>query len=189
MQRRFWLNTQENTKTYKNILSRRLWVSGYTNILETVRSKNMDSTLFALRWGAVGRPISTTLNTVDFPRLYSASAQASLVSTPTVLLAQQHIHPALCPLCGLPTVAENRNKRRVILIQRSFGILYVLIQANIWRDNTKTNPEGTFTTLGIKWSLCEPIKVCPVNLTGWTLLLWRCTALGITALLETGRTF
>lgn len=64
-------------------------------------------TFFAPEWGAAGASWTAALDAVDLSGLDSTTAQARLVPTPAVLVAQQNIHPALGPLCGLPAVAED----------------------------------------------------------------------------------
>lgn len=70
--------------------------------------------------------ISAGLDTVDLSGLNPTSTQPRLVSTPTILLAQQHVHPALCPLCSLPAVTEDRGGR-VSLTQYISLILSFLV--------------------------------------------------------------
>lgn len=65
-------------------------------------------TFFAPERAEFGWCISAGLDTVDLSSLNAASTQARLVSTPTVLLAQQHIHPALRPLRSPPAITEDR---------------------------------------------------------------------------------
>lgn len=69
-------------------------------------------TVFAPECAGVRWCIAVALDTVDLPALNPASAQACLVATPTVLLAQQHVHPALGPLGGLPAVSKGGGRHR-----------------------------------------------------------------------------
>lgn len=59
-------------------------------------------TLFAPEWTRV----TAYLDTVDLPSLDPTSTQTGLVSSPPVLLAQQHVHSALRPFCWPPVVTE-----------------------------------------------------------------------------------
>lgn len=70
------------------------------------------ATFFTPEWAQVGECITAGMDTIDLPSLDSTSAKPCLVSPPTVLLAQQHIHPALAPVCSLPAVTEDRDGKK-----------------------------------------------------------------------------
>lgn len=62
-------------------------------------------TSFAPEGTEVGWCIAAGLDTVDLPALNPTSTQSCLISTPAILLAQQYVHLALCPLSALPAVS------------------------------------------------------------------------------------
>lgn len=68
----------------------------------------MSITFFALGRSEIGRRVFTGQDAINLPGLNAASTQASLVSSATVLLAQQRVHPAFRPLGGLPLVTAER---------------------------------------------------------------------------------
>lgn len=72
------------------------------------------ATFFAPQWAKVGGCITAGLDTVNLSGLNSATTQPCLVSTPAVLLAQQHVHSALRPLCGLPAVTKERGGQTLL---------------------------------------------------------------------------
>lgn len=79
----------------------------HTFVLENVCSK---VTFFAPE----GTRVTAYLDTVDLPSLNPTTTQTGLVAPPPVLLAQQHIHPALRPLCGPPAVPKEETRFRII---------------------------------------------------------------------------
>lgn len=72
----------------------------------------MKVNFFTPEWAQTGWTLAAGLDTVDLPSLDPTSTQTRLVSPPAVLLTQQHIHPALCPLGCLPAVPEDRTHTR-----------------------------------------------------------------------------
>lgn len=86
-------------------------IQKYKRTAETILVRYFwEDTFFALQIAKVAWFISAALDTVDLPGLNPTPTQARLVSTPTILLAQQNICLAFCPLCGLPVVTEKQQQ-------------------------------------------------------------------------------
>lgn len=102
----------------------------YRRTVETIDKKHVKVTFFAPERAKVWWCISAGLDTVDLSGLNPASTQPRLVSTPTILLAQQHVNPALCPLCSLPVVTEDRSGR--VSLTQYINLILSFLKRNNW---------------------------------------------------------
>lgn len=66
------------------------------------------NTFFVVEVAEVGEQLGIGLHTKRFSDLQASPTQARLVATPTVLLAEQRVHPAIAPLRGPPTVTVSK---------------------------------------------------------------------------------
>lgn len=67
-------------------------------------------TVFALEGAEVRRGFGGGLNAVDLSGLNPASTEPCLVAASTVLLAEEHVHPAVAPLCGSPIIPVEKEE-------------------------------------------------------------------------------